>query len=236
MAIIGMMAAMAAVMFGVVVSCDKEADDQIVINGYKLAKGVTVNNTADDAYSTVDVKAKLRDLMEGQRPDPAEEETSLDSLCGVIHHHVTNITYFGNGMQREIGVGLYLTPCAGAPIMSNEVNVRAISIVINYGVTDGILQPFDVTKVNPGLYQALSSGLGALLTNAVNGRFYFAWYCIAPITISTAGASNDLFKLDFANCSPQGYTMLFDNSVPENLSVSSNGWDELQIILTPGQY
>lgn len=228
-----MWAAMVAIVIGIVWSCEKENNtepDQYV-NGYKMAKGVTVTNTTenDGSYQQPDVKAELRRLNEGQKD--FGQESTLDSSCGVLYLTTRNQTFFNGMMQKEMGVGLYLTPCAGAPIMVNNVTLGAISIVIDYVAEDATMLPFDYTSVNPDLYNALSNGLGALITNNATstGKFYFAYYCIWPITINTL--SGDLFRLKFDNITP-GTPLIFDQSTPENLCISSTGWDEMQLIIS----
>lgn len=222
-----------AMTFVLVFSCEREETPDITINGYKMAKGVIVKNTveADDSYTQPDVKAALRKLNEGQKDFSQDFGNNLDSTCGVLFMHTTGQWVFNNMLQEEVGIGLYLTPCAGAPTMSSTVTVGALSIVVDYDVQNCTLMPFDYNSINSDILNALTLGMGALLTNNVTstGKFYFAWYCLSPITISTN--QNDLFKLRFDNVLP-GTPIIFDQAVQGNLSVSSTGWDEMQLIIS----
>lgn len=213
-----------------IVSCEKE-DEDVIVGGYKMAKGVSIQSTSDAIYTQPNVKKMLEDFRQNESIHTGtqlSESISLDTMCGLLMGHNTRTTYFNNMMQREESVNLVLTPCAGAPLVVTDIPVAAISIVVNYDPTKCIPYPVDLNKVNPDLLNALSQGAGILVANVSNGKIYFAWCCIVPVTIDVL--QGDLFSMDFNSVTP-GAILSFDTLIQGNLSVSQTGWDELNLIV-----
>ena len=223
-----------AMVFGIIFACEKDdgTSPQQEINGYKLAKGAKVVNTTDEEYIHPDVKAELRKLKATQK-DYGKTESS-EEICAVLRTFPGNQWIYQQNLAKEYHINVYTTECTGGmgSITNASAQIGAISIIVDYDETKATIFPFDYATVHPDILYALSQNQGALVTNSNNGKFYFAWYCLYPVTVNFT--SKTLFSLSFWNIYP-GATIGFDTSSPGNNELSIDGWESINLVNIMGE-
>lgn len=115
--------------------------------------------------------------------------------------------------------------CVNININSGYADLRAISLVVDYDEVNSTLLPFDKTSVHPALTAALSGSLGAMMSNINNGKFYFAYYCLAPMELNVTGNDYCLLELTFQTSATPA-PLIFDKT-PGNVEFSIDGYNNL---------
>jgi len=114
-------------------------------------------------------------------------------------------------------------------INSGYANIGAISMVIAFDKKTCDMYKFDKTTLHNDLQAALLAAPGAFMTNTVDGKFYFAWYCLQPVTMTTSNGKYKICTLSFKLISQPAHVM-FD-TIPGNCEYSLDGVNHLILSL-----
>jgi len=113
-------------------------------------------------------------------------------------------------------------------INSGYAQVAAISLVVNFDPQCVEVYPLDKTTVHKDLHAALSQAPGMMISNIVEGKFIFAYYCIKQSDFTVNGGVNKLLTLTMKVQSP---TMLSFDDQPGQCEFSIDGRNHLSLSL-----